>query len=191
MKKLNDLVILASRSGWLFLLSIVAAFGSLVFVFNNVNVVMQDLVGHVVFDMQNTLTVTQVFEQLSAYTQEAKHLYYAFSFVDFFFPFFAALVMAAPAAFALRHGFPDLYQRFNAMSLFGLLFLPTAFDWLENIFALTVISGYPEQRETAASLMVMAKKAKLASIVVAQVLVLVALVASAFRWISVRSAARR
>jgi hypothetical protein len=141
--------------------------------------------------MQNSLTVTQVYEQLSAYPQAAKQLYYAFSFVDFFFPFFAALAMAAPAAFALRHAFPALYQRLNASSLFALLFIPTAFDWLENVFALTVISSFPEQRENVAALMILAKKAKLASIVIAQTLVLIVLVASAWRWVQIRRDARR
>lgn len=186
MKRLNDLVILCSESAWLFVLSIVAAFGSLAFVLMNVSKVMQHLVGHEAFDMQNSLTVAQVFEQLPSYTQEAKQLYYAFSFADFFFPLFAALFMAGLAAFAVRHAFPDLYQRLNASSLFALLLIPAAFDWLENIFALTVISSFPEQRETAASLMIVAKKAKLASIVLAQVLVLIALGASAVKWLTVK-----
>lgn len=191
MKILNDLVILCSTSAWLFILSIVAAFGSLAFVLTNISNVMKDLVGHEAFDMQNSLTVPQVFEQLSVYTPEVKQLYYAFSFADFFFPFFAALFMGAVAAFSIRHAFPDLYTRLNASSLFALLLIPAAFDWLENIFALTVIGSFPEQSETAASLMIMAKKAKLASIVLAQLLVLIALAGSAARWCYVSWVARR
>ena len=152
---------------------------------------MKHIVGHEAFDMQNALTVPQVFEQLSVYTPEAKQLYYAFSFADFFFPFFAALFMSATAAFALRHAFPAWYQKLNASSLFALLLIPAAFDWLENIFALTVISSFPEQREITASLMILAKKAKLASLVLAQLLVLVALGGSAVRWFYVRWTARR
>jgi len=190
-KRLNDLVVLTSRSGWLYLLSIVAAFGSLFFVFGNINAVMLDVTGHDLFDLQNSLTVAQVFEQSRAYTPEAKQLYYAFSFVDFFFPFFAALFMAATAAFALRHGLPDFYRKMNAASLFTLLFTPTVFDWIENVLALIVVSGFPEQRETAASLMVLAKKAKLGAIVAAQLMVLAALLASAVAWIRVRANVRR
>ena len=191
MKKINDLVIFASHSGWFFILSFVGAFGSLIFVFGNINAVMESLAGNVVFDMQNTLTVAQVFDQLSAYSDEARHLYYAFSFVDFFFPFFAGLVMAAPAAFAIRHTSPALYGRLNSVSLFALLMVPTLFDWLENILALTVISSFPEQRETAAQMMIFAKKAKLASIVIAQAIVVIALAGSAVRWVYIKRDARR
>lgn len=152
---------------------------------------MQDSVGFVVFDMQNKLTVPHVFEQLSAYTPETKQLYYAFSFVDFMFPFFAALFMAAAAAFALRHAFNEFYLRVRDSSLFALLFLPTALDWTENIFALTVISSYPDQRETAAALMIWAKQGKLVSIVIAQTAVLIALLASGWRWTAIRLTARR
>ena len=188
---MNNLIVLTSRSGWLYLLSIVVTFGSLFFAFGNLNAVMLDLTGHDLFDMQNALTVTQVFQQSQTYTPEAQQLYYAFSFVDFFFPFFAALFMAATAAFAIRHGLPAFFSKMNDASLFTLLLTPALFDWLENIFAIIVVSGFPEQRETAASLMVLAKKAKLGAIVAVQLIVLGALLASAAGWWRIRSNVRQ
>lgn len=191
MKRLNNLVVLTSQSGWLYLLSIVGTFGSLFVVFRNINAVMRDVTGHELFDMQNALTVQQVFEQSRAYTTEAKQLYYAFSFVDFFFPFLAALFMAATAAFALRHGLPDFYRKMNSASLFALMFIPTLFDWIENSFALLVVSSFPEELGTAASLMVLAKQAKLGSIIAVQLIVLAALLTSVAGWLRIRQSVLR
>lgn len=191
MRTLNDLVVLASRSASLFLLSLLITVGSLAIVFPGVNAVMQETVGHDVFDMQNTLTVEQVFKQLEAYAPETKQLYYAFSFVDFLFPFFASLLNAAVAAYALRVGAPELYRQCADRALFAWLFVPAAFDWLENVAALGIVGAYPEQRETLASLMIWAKQAKLFSLVVAQAVVLGSVLLGLWKWARVRLGATR
>lgn len=182
MQTLNNLVIRVSQSGWLFIFSAVFAFGSLYFVFFNINEVFENMVGAQLFDFQNDLSVVMVFEQLPNYFWATKKLYYAFLFVDFFFPFFAGLVLAAAAAFALRHLSAKWYDTINGRNLFWVFFIGTFFDWAENIFALTVVTAYPEELTWAATLLVVAKKGKLASIMVMQSATWLLLAASALVW---------
>ena len=134
------------------------------------------------FDFQNDLSVDRVYEQLPNYSYAALKLYYAFDFVDFFFPFFAGLVLAAAGAFALRHLSPKGYETIASRNLFAIYFIATFFDWLENVFALTVISAYPEEWRTAASLLVLAKKGKLASVMVMQIITWMLLLVAGLKW---------
>ncbi len=103
MRWYNDLVVRTSQSPWLFINSFIFAFGSLAFVFMNINKPFRVIVGAQMFDFQNNLTVDQIFVQLANYDESARSLYHAFLFIDFYFPFFAGLVMAAAGAFAWRH----------------------------------------------------------------------------------------
>jgi len=114
------------------------------------------------------LTVDAIFQQLPNYDQAARKLYYAFSFVDYFFPFFAGLVLGAAAAFALRHLSTKWYDYINTRNLFTIFFIATLFDWLENTFALIVVNAYPEELTTTATLLVLAKNGKLASVMTLQ-----------------------
>jgi hypothetical protein len=187
MRWLNALIVRFSSSASLFSLAIVVAFGSLFAVFGPIRKAFSELTGgEVPFDFQNSLTTAQVFEQLPSYTENAKQLYYAFSFVDYFFPFFAGMFLAAIAAFSLRHLSPRAYAWADGRSLFPLLMIGTGFDWLENVFALTVISAYPEEMVTAASLMVLAKKGKLAFVVLSQAIGWGLLLLAALAWIGRR-----
>jgi hypothetical protein len=187
MKSLNDLVIRVSESAWLFLFSAVFAFGSLVFVFFNINDVFEVMVAAQMFDFQNDLTVEKIFEQLPNYSYAARKLYYAFLFVDYFFPFFAGLVLAAVAAFALRHLSTDWYDWINTRNLFVVMFAGTFCDWLENTCALVVVMGYPEEFRLAANLLVFAKMGKLASIAIFQGATLILLAFAAGKWIGTKT----
>jgi hypothetical protein len=158
------------------------AFGSLGIVFFNINDIFEVMVGAEIFDFQNNLTVDLIYEQLPNYSYAAKKLYFAFIFVDFFFPFFAGLVLAAAAAFALRNLSAKWYDNFVGKNLFALFFIPTVFDWCENIFALIVINGYPDELTFAATMLVIAKKGKLASVMVMQIGTWLLLFATALKW---------
>ena len=182
MQALNRLVIRVSQSAWLFIFSAVFAFGSLYFVFFNINDVFEIMVDAQMFDFQNDLTVDRIFEQLPNYSYAARKLYFAFIFVDFFFPFFAGLVLAAAAAFALRHLSAKWYDSFDGKNLFALFFIPTVFDWCENIFALIVINGYPNELTFAATMLVLAKKGKLASVMLMQACTWLLLLMTALKW---------
>jgi len=171
MQALNRLVIRVSQSAWLFIFSAVFAFGSLYFVFFNINDVFEIMVDAQMFDFQNDLTVEMIFQQLPNYSYAARKLYYAFLFVDFFFPFFAALVLAAAGAFAIRRLSTKWYDVINDRSLFALFFIPTLCDWAENIFAIAVVNSYPSELTLAATMLVIAKKGKLATLVILQLLV--------------------
>jgi len=183
MRSLNNLVVLVSRSGLLFVISTIFAFGSLFIVFMPINVVFENLVGAQLFDFQNELTVEQVFTQLPAYTDASRGLYYAFSFVDFFFPFFASVVLGAAAAFAIRYLSTKRYDAINGSNLFALFFIPTMFDWIENISALTVINAYPEELTTVAMILVIAKKGKLATVLTMQLVAWLLLAMAGLKWI--------
>ena len=176
MRWYNDLVIRTSRSPWLFVNSAVFAFGSLAFVFMNINVPFEATVGAQMFDFQNDLTTDQIFVQLANYDDEARSLYHAFLFVDFYFPFFAGLFMAAAGAFALRYLSPGAYEAVRIRNLFAVFLIPTICDWSENIFALTVVNAWPEPLGWAATGLVLAKKGKLAGVIFFQGVVLLSLV---------------
>ena len=182
MKLLNGFVIQVSRSAWLFAIAAIFAFGSLGVVFFNINDVFEVMVDAQMFDFQNDLTVDRIFEQLPNYSYAARKLYFAFIFVDFFFPFFAGLVLAAAAAFALRHLSTKWYDSFDGKNLFALFFIPTVFDWCENIFALIVINGYPNELTFAATMLVLAKKGKLASVMLMQAFTWLLLLMTALKW---------
>ena len=171
MKTINNLVLQVSQSGWMFILSACIAFGSLIFVFFNIREVFEPIVGAPMFDFQNDLTVEKIFAQLPNYNESAISLYNAFVFVDFFFPFFAALVLAAAGAFAIRRLSSKWYDAINDRSLFALFFIPTLCDWAENIFAIAVVNSYPDELTLAATMLVIAKKGKLATLVILQLLV--------------------
>ena len=183
MRQLNDLIIRCSQTWWLFLLSVIVAFGSLFAVFGPVRIAFAELTGGLTpFDFQNSLSVDEIFEQLAAWNEAAVQLYYAFSFVDFFFPFFAGLFLAAIAAFSLRHLSPRLYDHVAQRRLFPLMMLGPAFDWLENLCALFVIGRYPAEMTAAAGLLVVAKQGKLAAVALSQLVAFLLLVLAAGKW---------
>ncbi len=184
MDRLNSLIVLFSRSAPLFVLAFIVAFGSLFAVFGPIQLAFAEATdGLLPFDFQTQLSVAQIFEQLPAYTELARQLYYAFSFVDFFFPFFAGMFMAAIAAFSLRYLAPQAYDRVNQRKLFPLLMLAAAFDWLENICALLVISQYPTEMTATAGLLVLAKQGKIAFVAVSQTVGWSLLLAAAVKWL--------
>ena len=121
--------------------------------------------------------------QLAGYTESARQLYYAFAFTDFFFPFFASLFLAAVAAFSLRHISANWYAVACDKNLFALFFLGALFDWLENIFALVVISSYPDTSEMMANLLVLAKKGKLTMLMISQPIAWLLLAIAILKWL--------
>jgi len=181
MRWYNDLVVRVSHSAWLWVMSVVFAFGSLYFVFLNINVPFEKMVGAPMFDFQNGLTVEQIFTQLPNYDEQSIALYKAFLFVDFYFPFFAGIVMAAAGAFAWRHLVPNLYATIEARGLFALFLVPTMFDWSENIFAIIVVGAYPDELAWAANLLVLCKLGKLTTMMLLQGIVGLSLVAAAVK----------
>ena len=188
MRALNDLILRFSRSAPLFVLAFMVASGSLFAVFYPLGEVFGQLTGGLqMFDFQNQLTQEQVLEQLPRYTPEAVNLYYAFMFVDYFFPFFAGIFLAAISAFSLRHLSPRAYDWVNARSLFPLLMIGTGFDWLENLSALIAVSNYPGDVATAASALVLAKKGKLFFVLISQAVGWSLLLLAILKWLGLRS----
>ena len=182
MKALNNLVIQVSHSAGLFVFSAILAFGSLVFVFFNIREVFEPIVGAPPFDFQNGLSVAQIFEQLPRYDESAISLYYAFVFIDFFFPVFASLTLGAASAFSLRYVSTKWYEKIDELNLFAIYFIPAMFDWIENLSAIVVINAYPAELTLAAGLLVMAKKGKLATLVTLQIISLPILLSALLKW---------
>lgn len=139
--------------------------------------------GSVPFDMQNDLTASQIFAQLSTYSDEAFSSYYLFQAVDFAFPLLASLFLAALLAFGLRHTASGWYAIAVGKNLLVLMLLPALFDYLENINFLWVIAAWPDPAEIAAQLGVLAKKAKLACVALANGLTALSLLTAAGRWL--------
>ena len=191
MQSLNDLMLRFSRSWPLFVLAAVVTFGSLYLFTGVIGPRFAELTGgSPPFDLQNTLTVEQVYAQLPNYSAAARRLYYLFSAIDFAFPLFASLFLAAIAAFSLRYLWPTGYAWITARRLWVLLLLPAVFDWAENVFALTVITAYGQEMRGAAAMMIYAKLGKLSLVTVSQVLGWGLLLLAGLKWAWVRLSGR-
>lgn len=191
MQSLNDLMLRFSRSWPLFLLAAVVTLGSLYLFTGVIGPRFAELTGgSPPFDLQNALTVDQVYEQLPAYPEGARRLYYLFSAIDFAFPLFASLFLAAIAAFSLRYLWPTGYDWVTERRLWVLLLLPAVFDWAENVFALAVITAYGQELRSAATMMIYAKLGKLSLAAVTQLLAWGLLLLAAIKWVRVRLSRR-
>jgi hypothetical protein len=186
---LNQLVIRTSRSAWRFL----AVTGIAVIAITLLNRIGKAFPaaagGAAPFDLQNGLTSGEVVAQLAGYTELARWMYYVFTMIDYVFPFAAGLSLAAAGAFALRNGFPAVYQAFEQRRLFPLFLLGTAFDWCENVAALAAIWSYPGDVQTIATLLVIAKRLKLACVIATQLAVALLLAGAGVRALGRRTAA--
>jgi len=135
------------------------------------------------FDMQNTLRVEDVSEQLARYTEDSRRLYAWFAFVDYIFPLAGGFFAASSGAFLLRHGVPATYAWLESRRGLAIFFLPTLFDWLENVADIAVIFPEPPPVPSLATLLIVFKTLKLGSLFLSQgTLVLLAL------WLGVRKA---
>ncbi|MEC9375285.1 MAG: hypothetical protein VYA80_02810 [Pseudomonadota bacterium] len=162
-QKLQDFIIDCSHSWWKFLLIFAGQAISIVILNNISQKFLSATDNFPPFDMQNSLTSSEIYIQLASYTPDAFNLYYLFQAVDYFFPLFAGLMLAIAGTFGLRHAWPNMYQKILERKLLWLFLIPTIFDWLENITLLRVVVAWPEQANLAANLAIFAKNGKLFS----------------------------
>ncbi|MGI9309308.1 MAG: hypothetical protein ACR2P6_08595 [Gammaproteobacteria bacterium] len=146
----------------------------------NISQQMADINGFQAFDMQNELTVQQIFAQLPQYTDESFRLYYLFTAIDYVFPVVAGLVLAIASVFFMRYSFPALHARLAELKLYPLLLLGTLFDFMENIFLLSTMLAFPNEAEGIATMAIVFKKCKLTMITVSGGLTLVLAIISLF-----------
>lgn len=184
MNALNSVIIRISKSGWLYVFVFAGFFGTLQALLRIGQRFPELAADAVPFDLQNRLTVEQIFTQLAGYTEEAFQLYYVFTAIDFFFPLFAGLFLGATVAFLLRHSLPRWYAIAEQKNLFVLFLLATLFDWLENITLLSVMAGYPNELSTIATLAVAAKIGKLTFVLLFQGLTVLLLIFCAGLWLA-------
>jgi hypothetical protein len=138
------------------------------------------------FDWQNELTAAEVIEQLPAYTEPMRQLYYAHAFIDYVFPIFVAAFFGAIAAFALRHGVPRLYDRAARLGIFALYFVSVPFDYCENTGSLAAILFYPSPPGPWADLILFGKSVKLTTEFLIPGATALALVVAAGGWVLAR-----
>jgi hypothetical protein len=186
--RLQDLAIRISKTSWLYLILLVLFVGSLQALMRIGELFPAYAAGAAPFDLQNDLQPEQVYPQVAGYTEQARELYYAFTLIDYAFPFFAGLFITATVAFALRYSLPRVYEALVARRLLPLLMLGTAFDWLENVAAVSAIVMYPGEISWLPGLLVFAKKCKLVCVVVSNGAMLVAVLAAAGTWVARRIA---
>ena len=181
--RLQEFVVRISRSWWLYLVVLFLFAGSLQALTRIGEKFPAFAGGAIPFDLQNDLRADQVYTQLAGYTEPARELYYAFTLIDYAFPFFGGLFIAATVAFALRNGMPGVYSAVLSRKLLLVLLLPTAFDWLENVSAVSAILLYPTEVRWLPLLLVAAKKCKLATLVVSNVAMAGVVLIAAGTWI--------
>jgi hypothetical protein len=186
LNRLQNLVIHTSRTWWLYLGVVLLFAGSLLTLLRIGEIFAGHAAGNPPFDLQNGLAAAAVYPQLATWTETAHRLYYAFTLIDYVFPFFAGLFIAATAAFALRTSLPKWYAALTARNLLLVFMLGTVFDWLENIAAMGVISLYPTETGWLPVLLVSAKKLKLICVMTGQAATLLLLVYAAGNWLAAR-----
>lgn len=181
LSRLQALVIRISTSGWLYLF-VAALMGATLFSLMQIGAVFPaHAAGAQPFDLQNELTAGQVYPQIAGYTERARELYYLFTAIDYVFPFVAGLFIAATASFGLRHAFPAVYGWAVERNLLPLFMLGSAFDWLENLSIITTMGLYPAEVGALPLLIVLAKRCKLAFVVVGQALAVLLVVIGLYR----------
>jgi hypothetical protein len=184
--RLQDLVLRISRTWWLYLPVLFLFVGSLQALTRIGKRFPAYAGGAIPFDLQNDLRTDQVYTQLAGYTEPARELYYAFTLIDYAFPFFGGLFIAATVAFALRSSLPRLYAAVLSRKLLLVLMIPTAFDWLENVSAVSAIVLYPTEVRWLPLLLVASKTCKLATLLLSNVALAAALLFAAGAWLSRR-----
>jgi hypothetical protein len=189
--RLQTLVIRVSQTWWLYFCVVLLFAGSLLSLLRIGERFPSYAAGNQPFDLQNALTPAEVYPQLATWTENARTLYYAFTLIDYAFPFFAGLFIAATAAFALRTSLPGWYAALTDRKLLPVFMLGTAFDWLENLAALGVISLYPAEIGWLPLVLVIAKKLKLVCVMSAQAAMLLLLLYAAGNWLAARLRLRR
>ncbi len=187
---LNRLIIRVSANPWLFIATTVIFITSLRALMQIGETFPAVAGGAQPFDLQNGLTGEQVLLQLAGYTDAAVRQYSIFTAIDYVFPFAAGLFLAAITAFCLRRAFPGVYAAMAGRKLLPLLMLGSLFDWAENVAAITAILAYPDTTPGMATAIVLAKRLKLACVVISQVLALLLLMATLFIGIRRRLASR-
>lgn len=168
--RLQQLVLALSRSGAWSALALTGAVAALL-ALQAIGGRIEELVGAPPFDLQHRLALADIAGQLPRYTDEARRLYGLFFAVDLVFPLLAALFLASACAFLLRRGLPGTYQRLAAGGWLGMLLLPAAFDWVENLAALALVLGGTAWTP-AGLLLIGAKALKLGATMAVQLLVL-------------------
>jgi hypothetical protein len=184
--RLQDLIVRISKTWWLYLIVLLLFTGSLQALLRIGERFPAHAAGEAPFDLQDDLQAAQVYPQLAGYTDQARELYYAFTLIDYAFPLFAGLFIAATVASALRYGAPRFYAVLVARKLLPLLMLATAFDWLENVVAVWIIASYPPGNSWLPGLLVAAKKCKLAFMWFGTGAMLLAVLAAAATWLGRR-----
>lgn len=178
---LQTLVIRISRTWWLYL-PVVLIFAASLMMLNRIGAEFPaHAAGAIPFDLQNGLVAAEVYTQVAGYTDEARRLYLTFTLIDYAFPFFAGLFIAATVAFALRNGLPGTYESVVRRRLLPLLMLGTLFDWLENVSAAAAIWLFPREIGWLPWALVAAKRCKLLFATGGNLLMLLALLAWAGR----------
>lgn len=191
LNRLQNLVIRVSQTWWLYLGVVLLFAGSLLSLLRIGEKFPAHAAGNLPFDLQNALAPAEVYPQLGTWTESARELYYAFTLIDYAFPFFAGLFIAATAAFAMRTSLPGWYAALTARNLLPVFMLGTLFDWLENLAALGVISLYPAEFGWLPVVLVLAKKLKLACVMSGQAAMLLLLVYAAGNWLAGKLRIRR
>jgi hypothetical protein len=186
LEKLNQTVIRLSFSGWGFLLLFAGFLGSLQTLLWLGDRFLVQAGGNLPFDLQNSLTVEQMFAQLEHYTREAFYLYYVFAAVDVVFPLLGGLFLGAIWAFSLRQAKPKWYEIGIQKNLFAFALLGTLFDWVENLGLLAVILAWPERLHNAAIIAVNAKQLKLITLYASQGIAVTLLLFAAVMWLTRR-----
>jgi hypothetical protein len=151
----------------------------------------RDVTGFDPFDLQNSPTADEIRAQLASYPDAATGRYLVFAAIDVVFPLVGALLLASVTAACVRRASPGVYGRALRSHLFLLFLVPTLFDWTENVFAVWLVVAGDPASDFAVDALLLAKSAKLITLVVSQVTCTAAIVWWLISLVRSRSAAAR
>ena len=183
---LQTLILRISRTWWLYLLVTGLAVGSLLFLQETAAAFRPRASGLDPLDLQNQLAPREVYAQFAGYAPEAREIYRRFALVDFGFPLFASLFVAATIAWSLRYALPGLYRQLADRRLLVLPLLGTAFDWMENLAVLLALGLYPVEVGGLPELVVGAKWMKLGVVAISNMVMFGLLVFAAAHYVRQR-----
>lgn len=166
---LNSLIVRWSYRWWSIALTIVAfaiSFWSLFVIGDQFAAV---TAGYDPFDLQNPLSVEQIYAQLPAYTAASRTIYWVFIAADTVFPLLGGLMLSLLFALALRGLGTPWASRLLAGGGALIPMGSAVLDWVENIVFVAAVALFPRDIALWAMLAVGTKSTKIAFLILSNI----------------------
>ncbi|MBP2097481.1 hypothetical protein [Enterococcus rivorum] len=104
--------------------------------------------GEQIFDFSLNYSPETAYRMIANYGSEGRSLYRIMLILDFLFPITYMLFGITLTGYLVNHYFPE-NKKLN--TLFFVTIMGMIFDWIENIFILTMLNNFPEKTDFLAN----------------------------------------